>query len=159
MFKATAGLHHAVPPGGEHGFLNLLAAAVFGDEEDGAREDAQPCADEPTASPGATGSRRSEIARGAREAFVGFGSCSVAEPVDELPALGSCRERVRHLLAGEEPARSATAPEGILDLAALGGVLAAASLNAVARAGPRGVGGRVRAARPHVEAARPHPDR
>ena len=32
-FKATAGLHHAVPTDGEHGFLNLLAAAVFGDEE------------------------------------------------------------------------------------------------------------------------------
>ena len=33
VFKATAGLHHALPTGGEHGFLNLLAAAVFGDEE------------------------------------------------------------------------------------------------------------------------------
>ena len=32
-FKATAGLHHALPTGGEHGFLNLLAACVFGDEE------------------------------------------------------------------------------------------------------------------------------
>ena len=33
-FKATAGLHHAFPTGGEHGFLNLLAACVFGDEEE-----------------------------------------------------------------------------------------------------------------------------
>jgi len=34
VFKATAGLHHAYPTeSGEHGFLNLLAAAVFGDEE------------------------------------------------------------------------------------------------------------------------------
>ena len=32
-FKATAGLHHAVRSNGEHGFLNLLAAVVFGDEE------------------------------------------------------------------------------------------------------------------------------
>src|SRR6478672_1809761 len=32
-FKATAGLHHALPTNGEHGFLNLLAACVFGDEE------------------------------------------------------------------------------------------------------------------------------
>src|ERR1051325_11582596 len=31
--KATAGLHHALPTDGEHGFLNLLAACVFGDEE------------------------------------------------------------------------------------------------------------------------------
>ncbi len=33
-FKATAGLHHAVRTNGEHGFLNLLAAVVFGDEEE-----------------------------------------------------------------------------------------------------------------------------
>ena len=33
-FKATAGLHHALPTDGEHGFLNLLAACVFGDEEE-----------------------------------------------------------------------------------------------------------------------------
>ena len=40
VFKATAGLHHAVRGNGEHGFLNLLAAAVFeGDEEGGARGD------------------------------------------------------------------------------------------------------------------------
>ena len=35
-FKATAGLHHPVRSGDDHGFLNLLAAAVFGDEEEGA---------------------------------------------------------------------------------------------------------------------------
>src|SRR5439155_24314913 len=28
-FKATAGLHHALPTNGEHGFLNLLAACVW----------------------------------------------------------------------------------------------------------------------------------
>src|SRR5207248_408593 len=39
VFKATAGLHHAYPTeAGEHGFLNLLAAAVFGDEEEALRE-------------------------------------------------------------------------------------------------------------------------
>ena len=32
-FKATAGLHHAVRTGEQHGFLNLLAAATFGYEE------------------------------------------------------------------------------------------------------------------------------
>ena len=39
VFKATAGLHHAYPTAsGEHGFLNLLAAAVFGNEEEALRE-------------------------------------------------------------------------------------------------------------------------
>src|SRR5262249_17727595 len=39
VFKATAGLHHAYPTAeGEHGFLNLLAAAVFGAEEEALRE-------------------------------------------------------------------------------------------------------------------------
>ncbi|TML75654.1 MAG: hypothetical protein E6G12_08770, partial [Actinobacteria bacterium] len=39
VFKATAGLHHAyATEPGEHGFLNLLAAAVFGDEEEALRE-------------------------------------------------------------------------------------------------------------------------
>ena len=39
VFKATAGLHHAVRTNGEHGFLNLLAAVVFGDEEAALAED------------------------------------------------------------------------------------------------------------------------
>jgi hypothetical protein len=38
VFKATAGLHHAYPTAaGEHGFLNLLAAATFGDDEEALR--------------------------------------------------------------------------------------------------------------------------
>ena len=36
VFKATAGLHHAVRSNGVHGFLNLLAAAAFAGEEEGA---------------------------------------------------------------------------------------------------------------------------
>jgi hypothetical protein len=74
-FKCTAGLHHAVRHGDEHGFLNILAA---------------------TAAP--SGRIESVLAEGdaaalaldaaARELFVGFGSCSWQEPVDELVELG-----------------------------------------------------------------------
>jgi hypothetical protein len=88
-FKATAGLHHPVRRGDDHGFLNLLAAAVFGDEEEAlAEEDPASFAvttetfswRERTAGP-------QEIV-GARELFAGFGSCSAQEPIDGLDALG-----------------------------------------------------------------------
>jgi hypothetical protein len=86
-FKATAGLHHALPTGSEHGFLNLLAAAVFGDEEVAlAARDLRV-----TAAGFAWGDRvagAGEMARVRRELFVGFGSCSAAEPIDELTVLG-----------------------------------------------------------------------
>jgi hypothetical protein len=88
-FKATAGLHHAYPTEmGEHGFLNLLAAVVFGDEEaalraprgsfaldehsfrwEGREADAARCAE-------------------ARRRFRSIGSCSFFEPVGELEELG-----------------------------------------------------------------------
>ena len=85
--KATAGLHHAVRQGDAHGFLNLLAAAVF-DEEALAEEDAAAFRlneahfrwRDRDAAP-------IEILN-ARELFVGFGSCSFFEPVDELKTLG-----------------------------------------------------------------------
>jgi hypothetical protein len=90
LFKATAGLHHAYPTEhGEHGFLNLLAAVVFGDEEEalraprgsfeldarsfrwnGREADAETCAD----------------VRATR--FHSIGSCSFFEPVGELHELG-----------------------------------------------------------------------
>jgi len=89
-FKATAGLHHALRTGEQHGFLNLLAAAQFGDE-DTALAETDPTAfslDEEAfrwrdrvASP-------EEVATMRRERFVSFGSCSFDEPVDELRALG-----------------------------------------------------------------------
>jgi hypothetical protein len=89
-FKATAGLHHAVRDGEQHGFLNLLAAAAFGDEEAAlAEQDASAfgLADDEfrwrdhNAGP-------DELWRVRRELFVSFGSCSAQEPIDELSALG-----------------------------------------------------------------------
>jgi hypothetical protein len=85
-FKATAGLHHALPTEGEHGFLNLLAACVFGDEEamlatreitldadafraEGRTAEAEGCA------------------RVRRDLFASIGSCSFDEPIGELRRL------------------------------------------------------------------------
>jgi hypothetical protein len=88
-FKATAGLHHPVRREGEHGFLNLLAAAVFGDEEEALAEE-DPSVFELTADSLAWRERSAgvdEIVR-ARELFTGFGSCSAQEPIDGLEALG-----------------------------------------------------------------------
>jgi hypothetical protein len=88
-FKATAGLHHAVRQDGAHGFLNLLAAAIFGDEEAALGEDDA----ETFRVDGESFAWRDrtastvEVERG-RELFVAFGSCSFSEPVEELHALG-----------------------------------------------------------------------
>lgn len=89
-FKATAGLHHALRRVGEHGFLNLLAAAVFGDEERAlAEEDAAAFAITPEIFAWrGRAAGADEISRVRRELFTGFGSCSVAEPAGELRALG-----------------------------------------------------------------------
>jgi len=87
VFKATAGLHHPVRRGDEHGFLNLLAAAVFGDEERALV--AQDVAlDSEALRWGDRAADAAEVARVRRELFTGFGSCSVAEPVEDLRALG-----------------------------------------------------------------------
>jgi hypothetical protein len=90
VFKATAGLHHAVATDGEHGFLNLLAAVVFGDEE-GALAERDPAAfavdgegfrwrDRVAGPP--------EIAEARRGGLHSIGSCSFFEPVAELELLG-----------------------------------------------------------------------
>ena len=81
-FKATAGLHHAVGQNGEHGFLNVLAAAIF-DEEALAERDAEAfrLADDAFC-------WRDRTAPPDRGLFVSFGSCSFFEPVEELRALG-----------------------------------------------------------------------
>jgi hypothetical protein len=74
-FKATAGLHHAVRRDGEHGFLNLLAAAGSDNVEAMLESDD---ADE----------LLSVDPRRARQALRTIGSCSFWEPVDDLRALG-----------------------------------------------------------------------
>ena len=74
-FKATAGLHHAVRRGKEHGFLNLLAAAiapadrlraVLAEEDAGALE----------------------LDEAGRAVFTSFGSCDWREPIEDLEGLG-----------------------------------------------------------------------
>ena len=89
-FKATAGLHHAYPTAaGEHGFLNLLAAVVFGDEEDALRERAG--AFELDAESFRWGDRVAaapELAQIRASLFHSIGSCSFFEPVRELEELG-----------------------------------------------------------------------
>jgi hypothetical protein len=89
-FKATAGLHHAVRTDDEHGFLNLLAAAVFGDEEK-ALADADPAAFALTQESFFWRGRHADAGEltGVREQLlVAIGSCSAQEPVDDLRSLG-----------------------------------------------------------------------
>jgi hypothetical protein len=77
-FKATAGLHHAVRRGEEHGFLNLLAAASA------PRGELEAVLAEEDAS-------RLELSESGRSLFTGFGSCSWSEPVEDLVELGLLR--------------------------------------------------------------------
>jgi hypothetical protein len=74
-FKATAGLHHAVRTDGEHGFLNLLAAAGSDDVEGMLESDDVELL-------------LSVDPKSARHALRSIGSCSFWEPVDELKSLG-----------------------------------------------------------------------
>jgi hypothetical protein len=89
-FKASAGLHQPLRHDHEHGFLNLLAAAVFGDEED-ALEEEDPAAFAVSGDAFRWRDREAsadETAVVRRELFVSFGSCSAQEPIDGLVALG-----------------------------------------------------------------------
>ena len=90
VFKATAGLHHAYPTdAGEHGFLNLLAACVFADEENALRAprgsfelDAESFRwNGRAAGPGELEHVRAHLLHS-------IGSCSFFEPVGELHELG-----------------------------------------------------------------------
>jgi hypothetical protein len=98
LFKATAGLHHPIRRGTEHGFLNLLAAATFAHAHDAggpelervlAEED--PRAFSVDAGGLAVHDRRAdrdEIAAAREYLFASIGSCSWREPVEDLQALG-----------------------------------------------------------------------
>jgi hypothetical protein len=88
-FKATAGLHHAVRTDGQYGFLNLLAAAVFGDEERTLEEDdAGAFSLDDSFRWRDREASADEVAVVRRSLFVSIGSCSFTEPVEELEALG-----------------------------------------------------------------------
>jgi hypothetical protein len=89
-FKATAGLHHAVRQDGQHGFLNLLAAALLEGDEEAALSEEDADAFHLEADAFRWRDRKAsvpDVERG-RELFVAFGSCSFSEPVDDLRALG-----------------------------------------------------------------------
>ncbi|WP_116952643.1 hypothetical protein [Jiangella endophytica] len=89
-FKFTAGLHHAVRRPSEHGFLNLLlatgTAAGGGTAADVAAvlsiDDGERLAAAVTELP----------APSVRRWFASYGSCSIAEPLAELVALGLAAE-------------------------------------------------------------------
>jgi hypothetical protein len=90
VFKATAGLHHAYrTEAGEHGFLNVLAAAVFGNEEEALRE--QPPAfalDQSSFRWRDQEALPARLADARASLFHSIGSCSFFEPVEELEELG-----------------------------------------------------------------------
>jgi hypothetical protein len=98
LFKATAGLHHPIRRGSEHGFLNLLAAVTFAHAHGaGPRELEEVLAEEnprafAVAADGIAvqGRRagRAEIAAARERLFASIGSCSWREPVEDLEALG-----------------------------------------------------------------------
>jgi hypothetical protein len=98
VFKATAGLHHPIRRGTQHGFLNLLAAVTFAHAHSaGAPELERVLAEEdPRAfSMEADGlavhdrrADRAEIAAARERLFASIGSCSWREPVEDLAALG-----------------------------------------------------------------------
>jgi len=121
-FKATAGLHHAVraehpltyEPGGPravmHGFLNVFAAAAFASVGATAADVEAVLRDEDASAfrfdDGLAWRHlrvsADDVAKARRDGATSFGSCSFAEPVDDLRSLG--------VLARAEEPRLALAP-------------------------------------------------
>jgi hypothetical protein len=101
-FKATAGLHHPVrhldPATGatQHGFLNLLCGALLANMEPAGAVEAAIAEEDPSAfvfGAQAFSWREYKFAAGdiaqmREQKFAGYGSCSFAEPVDDLIELG-----------------------------------------------------------------------
>lgn len=99
-YKLTAGLHHPVRHDDGHGFLNVAFAAVLADSDDLSRDELVEVLDERDpavfrveADGLAWRDLRAdeEAIDDARGLFVGFGSCSVAEPLERLAAGGWLR--------------------------------------------------------------------
>jgi hypothetical protein len=86
VMKATAGLHHPLRRGSEHGFLNFLCAAANAGED---LETVRSILEEESLGGLPLGSLTAERVRATRQLlFKGFGSCSWREPVDDLRELG-----------------------------------------------------------------------
>jgi hypothetical protein len=94
--KATAGLHHPLRRRDEqlgvtmHGFLNVLAAAVFARAgADAAQvERIVESEDVKQVTPGASGLSAEELRAAREQSFISYGSCSFTEPADDLQELG-----------------------------------------------------------------------
>jgi hypothetical protein len=98
-FKATAGLHHPVrSEGGEHGFLNLLAAAVFAHAHGLSAKALEPVLAETDPAAFEVGpdcisvcgmsADAAQVAAAREQLFDGYGSCSWREPVEGLQEMG-----------------------------------------------------------------------
>jgi hypothetical protein len=99
-FKCTAGLHHAVRHRDDrtgfehHGFVNILLAthaAANGASVDELAEIL--AAHDPTELVEQVADLDAAAAAVARQHFVGFGTCSVDEPIDDLTGLGLIEKR------------------------------------------------------------------
>lgn len=85
-FKCTAGLHHAVRQGHQHGFLNILAAT--GAAFDGAGLDETIAILETEGIDQLGGPERLTVGR---RWFTSFGCCAVEDPLEDLVELGLVR--------------------------------------------------------------------
>jgi hypothetical protein len=89
VMKATAGLHHALPNAGEHGFLNMLCAATYAHGGDANARELTEMLNAEALDELPLEEFHADEARDARQRlFKGFGSCSWREPVEDLRRLG-----------------------------------------------------------------------
>ena len=87
--KATAGLHHPLRSGAEHGFLNLLCAALLAHSRGAAAPEVEQVLGEERVEDLPLDDFDAAAGAATRERlFTGFGSCSWREPVEGLRGLG-----------------------------------------------------------------------